>query len=162
MSFLNTLNQRLTRLLELPELHAIEGISVEILNTRRDINSDLALSRLTEALRVIKRAEPRIFKRLQRDIRHIAIQRFPCRGAFFPDTRICLTELTFLVKPEHSINQIASSILHESIHARIYKNTGRRPPVLAGWMNAQGVYRASFLRANPVNCHYDNAPEFPV
>jgi hypothetical protein len=47
------------------------------------------------------------------------VQRFACRGAYFPDSGECLVELTFTVNPRHGLPEIAASIIHEATHARI-------------------------------------------
>jgi len=48
------------------------------------------------------------------------VQRYACRGAFFPDQRICLVELTFTVNPDFTAAQVAATILHEGMHARLH------------------------------------------
>ena len=45
--------------------------------------------------------------------------RFPCRGAYIPDDRVVIAELTFLARRDISAAPVASSILHEGIHARV-------------------------------------------
>jgi hypothetical protein len=54
----------------------------------------------------------------------IVVRRFPCRGAFFHETRECLVELTFTVNPRHSVAEIAASIIHEGVHARLAARCG--------------------------------------
>jgi hypothetical protein len=45
--------------------------------------------------------------------------RFPCRGAYIPGERVCVTELTFLARRDISAAPVAASILHEGMHARV-------------------------------------------
>ena len=59
------------------------------------------------------------YRHLQRDLSAIWVARYPCRGAYFPQHRACLTELTFLARRDISAAVVASSILHEGIHARV-------------------------------------------
>lgn len=100
--------------------HKVKGIVVEVRNTREDIASADVLSRLEEALSLIAEYSPRIFKRLLTDVRIIRIERFPTRGAYLPDERVILSELTFLARRDISAAPVASSILHECTHARIH------------------------------------------
>ena len=98
---------------------AVRGVPVIVHNTRPDVSTEQALARLGEALDLIARYSPGRFRRLQRDLAGIWVQRFACRGAYFPAERACLTELTFLVHPEITAAQVAASILHEATHARV-------------------------------------------
>ena len=52
--------------------------------------------------------------------------RFACRGAYLPGERVIITELTFLARRDITAAPVASSIVHEGIHARV---------------NAMGVHR---------------------
>lgn len=105
------------------ELH---GIPVAVLNSRPDIATARVVERLDAALGLIARHAPRRLGRLRRDIHGIVVQRFPCRGAYFPSEGVVLTELTFLVKPEHDLPEIAASIVHEGVHARVHRSGARR------------------------------------
>ena len=58
------------------------------------------------------------------------MHRFACRGAFFPQTRECLVELTFTVNPAHTLPEVAASIVHEATHARIAARCGTLPETL--------------------------------
>ena len=109
------------------EQRVLRGIPVTLVNTRPDIESELVFSRLDTALALIERYTPTTFANLSRDISRIHVARFPCRGAFFQDTRVCLTELTFTVNPEFAESQIASSIVHEGMHARVHATRAVAP-----------------------------------
>ncbi len=97
----------------------IHGIPVELRNTRTDIRDADVLARLDEALDLIAHHQPVRFRHLERDIQGIRIERFPTRGAFLPEEGVILTELTFLARRDISAAPVASSILHEAIHARV-------------------------------------------
>ena len=112
----------------LTERRQIRGLPVRILNTRRDIDSHHVVERLTQALDLIATYAPRRFRRLQQDFAGIVVRRFPCRGAFFHDSRECLVQLTFTVNPRHSLAEIAASIVHEATHARVARMCGPLPP----------------------------------
>lgn len=102
-----------------PITRTVEGFRVDVLNTRPDIDTAQVFERIGGALALIREYQPRRFRRMQRDFARILVQRYPCRGAFYPETRTCITELTFSVNPEFNLAQIASSMVHEGIHARV-------------------------------------------
>ena len=101
------------------ELHVVRGFHVVVDNSRPDIATAAVLERLDEAIALLEQYEPRRTRHLARDLQHILVTRYPCRGAYFPDTRTCLTELTFLARRDISPAVVASSILHEGTHARV-------------------------------------------
>lgn len=98
----------------------VRGLPVVVHNTRADIETEHVLSRLDESLALIERYQPWHFRRFHRDFAAVWVRRWPCRGAFLPEQRVCLVELTFLVNPEFTTAQIASTILHEGMHARLH------------------------------------------
>jgi hypothetical protein len=111
----------------LTQRREIRGLPVRILNTRRDIDTAEVIERLTQALDLIARYAPHRFHRLRQDFAGIVVRRFPCRGAFFHDSRECLVELTFTVNPRHTLPEIAASIVHEATHARVARMCGPLP-----------------------------------
>lgn len=102
-----------------PELYDVRGFRVRVENTRPDIATSDVLERLDESLALIERFAPTRFRHLRRDLREIAVVRFPCRGAYLPDDRVVVAELTFLARRDITAAPVASSILHEGVHARI-------------------------------------------
>jgi hypothetical protein len=102
-----------------PVVTASHGIPVVVENTRPDIGTRDVLARLHDALALIAQYQPWRLRHLQRDVRGIRVVRFPCRGAFDPGTREIITELTFLARRDISAAPVASSILHEGVHARV-------------------------------------------
>lgn len=104
----------------------MHGLPVEVVNTRPDIRTDAVVERLDEALSLIAAYQPWRLRHLQRDVRAIRVERFACRGAFIPEHRTIITELTFLDRRDISAAPVASSIVHEGMHARVH---------------AMGVYR---------------------
>src|SRR5215216_1134513 len=103
------------------EAHAVRGFRVVIENSRPDIETAEVLSRLDEALRLIDEYQPWRLRHLRRDVREFWIVRYPCRGAYLPDERRCMTELTFLARRDITAAPVASSIIHEGIHARVHR-----------------------------------------
>ncbi len=104
---------------KLREEHHVRGFVVVVDNSRPDIETAAVLTRLDEALALLEQYAPRRLRHLERDLAQFLIVRYPCRGAYMPDTRTCLTELTFLARRDISAAVVASSILHEGIHARV-------------------------------------------
>ncbi len=97
-----------------------------MVNGRPDIDTRFVLGRLDAALGLIQQYEPLRLRHLERDVDRILVTAFPCRGAYLPAQRIVLTELSFLARSaEFSAAQIASSIVHESIHARVHAMSER-------------------------------------
>jgi hypothetical protein len=107
---------------------AIHGVPVEVINTRPDIATADVLARLDESLALIATYQPWRLAHLRRDIRGIRVERFACRGAFIPHDNVIITELTFLARRDITAAPVASSILHEGVHARVH---------------AMGVYRTA-------------------
>jgi hypothetical protein len=101
------------------ELRNVRAFQVLVENTRPDIQTDAVLERLDDALSLIERYQPHRYNHLKADLAQIWIARFPCRGAYFPQIQTCLTELTFLARRDISAAVVASSILHEGVHARV-------------------------------------------
>jgi hypothetical protein len=98
----------------------VKGIDVLLENTRPDISDDDVFARLEAVLALIEQYAPAKLRRLRKDIAGIDVKRFACRGAFFSETRRVLTELTFIVNRDFTLAEIASSILHEGVHARVH------------------------------------------
>jgi hypothetical protein len=114
------------------ETFELHSIPVVVENTRPDIRTADAVDRLAEALDLIARYQPWRLRHLQRDLDLFLVVRFPCRGAYFPDHRACMAELTFLARRDITAAPVAASIIHEGLHARV---------------DAMGVSRASRDRA---------------
>src|SRR5205085_9453669 len=78
------------------------------------------IARLEASLGLIQEYVPHHFRHLQRDFNHIIVKRFACRGAYLYRERACLVELTFSVNKEFSDAEVAATILHEAMHARLH------------------------------------------
>jgi hypothetical protein len=101
------------------EQHVVRGFPVAVENSRPDIDTAAVLRRLDDALGLIETWQPWRFAHLRRDVEQFWVVRYPCRGAFFAETRTCMTELTFLARTDITAAPVASSILHEGMHARV-------------------------------------------
>jgi hypothetical protein len=106
--------------------HRIRGFRVVVENTRPDITTQDVLARLDDALGLIEQYQPWRLRHLRRDLERFWIVRYPCRGAYLPDERTCMTELTFLARRDISPAPVAASILHEGMHARVDRMGVRR------------------------------------
>ena len=101
------------------EVHQVRGFRVVVENSRPDIATAAVLARLDEALALIEQYQPWRMAHLRNDLSQIWVVRYPFRGAFFPQTRTCMTELTFLARTDISAAPVAASIVHEGMHARV-------------------------------------------
>jgi hypothetical protein len=102
------------------EVYELRGFPVFVENTRPDVETSAVLERLADALALIEATQPWRLAHMRRDLSRFVVIRYPCRGAFFPQTRECMTELTFLARRDITAAPVASSILHEGMHARVH------------------------------------------
>lgn len=108
------------------ETFRLHGIPVVVENSRPDIATPDVVARLDEALGLIARHQPWRLRHLRRDLDHIRVVRFPCRGAYLPDAGACVSELTFLARRDISAAPVAASLVHEGMHARVDRMGVRR------------------------------------
>jgi hypothetical protein len=101
------------------ESRMVRGVRVDVVNTRSDISTERLFKRAEAVLDLLKSYQPFRLVQLRRDVASILIKRYPCRGAFLPDRRACLLELTFIGKDSFSDEEVASSLVHEATHARL-------------------------------------------
>src|SRR5438105_11699721 len=100
--------------------HEVRGIPVIVDNTRPDIDTNETIARLDRSLSLIEHFTPHYSRHLKRDFAYMIVKRFACRGAYFHEQRACLVELTFSVNPDFSDAEVAATILHEAMHARLH------------------------------------------
>jgi hypothetical protein len=98
---------------------AIRGVPVGVVNSRPDIDTERVFRRAEAVLALVERYVPARFRHLRRDLAMITVERFPCRGAYLPDRRACLLELTFMANESFSDAQVAATLVHEAMHARL-------------------------------------------
>ena len=99
----------------------VRGFPVTVINTRPDIDTTDVLERLDAALELIERFSPHYFRHMRRDFARVLVQRYACRGAYFPWDHSCMVELTFTVNRDFTPTQVAATILHEGAHARLHR-----------------------------------------
>ena len=125
MAWLESLFQRLTK----QELFRVRGITVVVANPKQLVPTAAAVERLDEALALIETYQPWRLAHLRRDLKQITVMRYACRGAYFPEHRACMVELTFLGRRDIGAETVASTVVHEGMHARVH---GFRSWVLGG------------------------------
>lgn len=99
----------------------LRGMHVVLENPYPGIDDEFVLGRLDAALELIERRQPHRFRHFQRDVKKLWVTRYPARGVYFPAERMVMTEVTFLNRRDISTAQVASSILHEGVHARVHQ-----------------------------------------
>lgn len=119
MPFSRLLSTILARVKPAQERTTVRGFIVVVQNTRPDIQTGDVIARLDEALALIERHQPWRLAHMRRDFKQFLVVRYPCRGAHFPVERSCVTELTFLARRDITAATVASSIVHEGMHARV-------------------------------------------
>ncbi len=122
-------------------VYSVQGMRVAVENTRADVSTPAVLERLDEALRLIAHYQPWRLAHLRRDAREIRVVRFACRGAFLPAERAVITELTFLARRDITAAPVASSIVHEGVHARLHAASER-----FGWRRDEERWAADLPR----------------
>jgi hypothetical protein len=101
-------------------IHMMRGFTVVVDNSRPDIATADVLQRLDESLALVEQYQPWRLAHLRRDLKQIRVMRYPCRGAYFPAERACMIELTFLARRDIGPATVASTIVHEGMHARVH------------------------------------------
>ena len=102
-----------------PETRIIQGIRVDVLNTRADLSTERVFRRAEAVIERVRQYQPWRLAHIRRDIAGIVVIRYACRAAYFPDTRACMLELTFMANEQFSDSQVAASLVHEGMHARL-------------------------------------------
>ena len=101
------------------ESRVIEGIRVDVINTREDVSTERVFQRAEAVIRRVQQYQPWRLAHIRRDIAGILVMRYACRAAYFPDGRVCMLELTFMANEQFSDSQVAASFVHEGMHARL-------------------------------------------
>ena len=107
------------------ETRVVRGVSVAVTNTRADVSTERVFARAAAVLDLVARYQPARFAHLRRDLAAIVVERFACRGAYFAERRACLLELTFMANESFSDAQVAATLVHEGMHARLDRLAAR-------------------------------------
>jgi hypothetical protein len=103
----------------------IDGIRVDVINTREDIDTERVFRRAEAVIRRVAEYQPWRLAHIRRDIAGILVQRYACRGAYFGDSNVIMLELTFMANEQFSDSQVAASLVHEGMHARLDRLSDR-------------------------------------
>jgi hypothetical protein len=97
----------------------LHGIRLAV-TTSVGTDSDNLFGRIDQALAVIENAQPRRLVQAKRYFRIIWIRRFALhRAAYAHRLRACILDTAFVADCSFQPEQIAASIVHETIHARL-------------------------------------------
>jgi hypothetical protein len=108
------------------ERRVVRGIPVAVTNTLEpELSSERVFARAEAVLDLVGRHQPWRLAHLRRDLAAIVVERFACRGAYFAERRACLLELTFMVNPQFTDAQVAATLVHEGVHARLDRLSAR-------------------------------------
>ena len=103
------------RLCKREEMH---GIDVRISAYGSDL--DVCRTKLQAALDLMRDCDPRRFAYLQRDIKHIFVMGAPhYRGIWYQQLALCELTDEYILAPETSPAEVASTLAHEAMHARL-------------------------------------------
>lgn len=103
----------------------VEGIRVDVINTRDDIDTERVFRRAESIIRRIREYQPWRLAHIRRDLAGIIVKRYPCRGAYMNGAGVCLLELTFMANEDFSDSQVAACLIHEGMHARLDRLSAR-------------------------------------
>jgi hypothetical protein len=101
------------------ESRTIDGILVEVVNTREDIDTERVFRRAEAVIARVAHYQPWRLAHIRRDVAGILVQRYACRAAYFGDSKVIMLELTFMANEQFSDSQVAASFVHEGMHARL-------------------------------------------
>ena len=107
------------------ESRLVDGIRVDVINTREDVDTERVFRRAEAVIRRVGEYQPWRLAHIRRDLAGIIVKRYACRGAYFMDQRLCLLELTFMANEQFSDSQVAACLVHEGMHARLDRLTER-------------------------------------
>ncbi|HEV7991291.1 MAG TPA: hypothetical protein VGP25_05660 [Gemmatimonadaceae bacterium] len=107
------------------ESRFVHGIRVDVINTREDIDTERVFRRADAVIQRVAEYQPWRLAHIRRDIAGIVVQRYACRAAYFGDANVIMLELTFMANEQFSDSQVAASLVHEGMHARLGQLSAR-------------------------------------
>jgi hypothetical protein len=114
-----------------PEQRRMHGIEVWVLNDHLHASTEALFAKTADALELIARAQPWRIPMLRRDFARIFIrQNTGCR-AIFDSAGSCVLDTFFVAT--FAPAQVAASIVHEGVHARLRRGGRVVPPDLIAW-----------------------------
>lgn len=114
-----------------PPRREMHGIQVWVLNDHLHATDDVLFAKIAAALDRIADAQPWRIPMLRRDFARIVVrQNTGCR-AMFEHAGNCVLDTFFVAT--FAPAQVASSIVHEGVHARLRRGGRTVPPELIAW-----------------------------
>jgi hypothetical protein len=114
-----------------PRRGVMHGIEVWVLNDHLHATDEAMFATIAASLDLIAGAQPWRIPMLRRDFARIVIrQNTGCR-AMFEHSGNCVLDTFFVAK--FAPAQVASSIVHEGVHARLRRGGRAVPPDLIAW-----------------------------
>jgi hypothetical protein len=98
----------------------VHGILVSAFTDKA--KQDIALERVAAAVELIRQYHPAGFRRVQRGLKRILVSWLPGTwGEYQPELDLCVLNEDHVCARETSIADIASTVVHESTHARLIR-----------------------------------------
>ncbi len=114
-----------------PPRRVMHGIEVWVLNDDLHATDDEMMDKVAAALDRVAGAQPWRIPMLRRDLARIVVrQNTGCR-ALFEHSGTCVLDTYFVAR--FAPAQVASSIVHEGVHARLRRGGRTVPPDLIAW-----------------------------
>ncbi|HEU4882127.1 MAG TPA: hypothetical protein VFT45_07780 [Longimicrobium sp.] len=113
------------------ERRSIHGIDVWLINDRQFATSDELFDKITAALQLVAHHAPWRLKAMRRDFARIFMHRQEGVRALFDPMRNCSLDTYFVAT--FAAEQVAASIVHEGVHARLRSNGRTMPRDLIAW-----------------------------
>ncbi|MBW3571272.1 MAG: hypothetical protein KY467_09210 [Gemmatimonadetes bacterium] len=113
------------------ERRRIHGIDVWLINDRQFATSDELFDRVAAALQLVTEYAPWRLNAMRRDFSRIFMQRQDGVRALFDQMRNCSLDTYFVAT--FAAEQVASSIVHEAVHARLRRGGRTVPRDLIAW-----------------------------
>jgi hypothetical protein len=113
------------------ERRDIHGIEVWILNDGQFASTDALFGTMEAALGLVARHTPWRLRAMRRDFARIFLLRMDGVRALLDGERVCRLDTYFVAT--FAAEQVASSIVHEAVHARLRSNGRTMPRDLIAW-----------------------------
>ncbi|MCW3096430.1 MAG: hypothetical protein JWL77_2048 [Chthonomonadaceae bacterium] len=98
-----------------------DGIEIGIF-PRKKPDADLIHKKVVDALVLIRHVDPRRYRYLQRDVKRIMVFGTPSyQGKWHNLCALCELTDTYVQNSETTPELVASTIVHEAMHARLYR-----------------------------------------
>ena len=114
-----------------PERRRMHGIDVWVLNDNLHASTEAMFATVSAALDLVAKAQPWRIGAMRRDFSRIFVRQNTGVRAMFDSARNCVLDTYFVAK--FTPAQVGSSIVHESVHARLRSGGRTVPAELIAW-----------------------------